>query len=283
MDLLYVSNAAGNVTIYRYRHGVFLRQLTGFRAPKGECVDAVGDVFITDSRSANIREYAHGGTKPIQVLSDRGYEPYGCSVDPRTGNLAIANRSTTKRQYGGIAIYAHAKGSGKFYGPISDLPYPVALGYDGDGNLFIASVIAEGSSYEYASFALLPHGSQTFIGVDLAYIDYGSPFEGVSSVQWDGQYWAIADNGLIVRYSITASGSPTFEGTINLYGARNVGNQFWITNFPSGSEIVGALSSNAVDYWSYPSGSSIGSIGAYLNLPYGVAVSLGSTEKGAAR
>lgn len=272
-DLLYVSNGAGNVTVYRYWQRVFLQELTGFKAPKGECVDAVGDVFITDSRLEKIREYVHGGTKPVQVLSDRGYQPYGCSVDPRTGNLAVANNQATNRGYGGISIYPHAKGNAKFYGPIKYLPYPVAVGYDNGGNLLIASVINE-SSYEYASFALLPRGSQSFINVDLSYIDYGSPFEYVTSVQWDGQYWAIADNGVMVRYSITASGTPTFEGTVRLSGVGLAQNQFWITNFPNGPEIVGALFANTVDYWNYPSGgSTIGSINDYLNNPFGVVVS----------
>ena len=41
-----------------------------------------------------VSEYAHGGKKPIEDLSDPPYLPFGCSVDPPTGNLAVANRQT---------------------------------------------------------------------------------------------------------------------------------------------------------------------------------------------
>ena len=65
--------------------------LAGFRAPKGECVDADNDVFITDSKLSEIFEYQHGAKKPVNILTDNGYRPYGCSIDFTTGNLAVAN------------------------------------------------------------------------------------------------------------------------------------------------------------------------------------------------
>jgi hypothetical protein len=279
-DLLYVSNAGGVVTVYRYWYRTFLKQLTGFRAPKGECVDQLGDVFVTDSGLEKIREYAHGGSKPINVLDDPGYEPYGCSVDPQTGNLAVANYRTPNRGAGGIVIYKHAAGKGEFYGPIKDLYSPIALGYDDRGNLLIVS-LDESSSYDYASFALLPKGSQTFVPVELYQVGSGSPFENVKSLQWDGEYWAVADNGSILRYSIDRSGNATYEGTVALSGAGYGQNQLWITNFTGRSRIVGPVSySNEVTYWEYPAGgSSIATITEFLNDPYGVTVSRGTDEE----
>lgn len=278
-DLLYVSNAAGDVTVYRYWQHTFLTQLTGFKAPKGECVDTVGNVFITDSGLEKIREYAHGGAKAINVLDDSGYEPYGCSVDPKTGNLAVANDRASNGGAGGIVIYKHASGSGQFYGPIKGLSNPVALGYDDRGNLLMVSLYEE-SSYEYASFGLLPKGSQSFIPIELYQVSYGSPFENVRSVQWDGEYWAVANNGSILRYSIERTGHVTYEGAIALSDA-GYENQLWITNFPDGSQIVGAASySNDVAYWHYPAGgSSIATITEFLNDPYGVTVSRGMDQE----
>ncbi|MGA8661231.1 MAG: hypothetical protein WB644_02890 [Candidatus Cybelea sp.] len=271
--LLYVSNAAGDVTVYRYWHHTFLTQLTGLKAPKGECVDTIGNVFITDSGLEKIREYAHGGAKAIHILDDSGYEPYGCSVDPKTGNLAVANDRASNGGAGGIVIYKHASGSGQFYGPIKGLSNPVALGYDDRGNLLMVSLYQE-SSYEYASFGLLPKDGQSFIPVELYQVSYGSPFENVRSVQWDGEYWAVADNGSILRYSIERTGLVTYEGAIALSGG-GYDNQLWITNFPDGSQIVGAVSySNDVAYWHYPAGGgSIATITEFLNDPYGVTVS----------
>ncbi|MFY9663047.1 MAG: hypothetical protein WAK19_01225 [Candidatus Cybelea sp.] len=279
-NLLYVSNAGGVVTVYRYWQRTFVKQLAGFRAPKGECVDSLGDVFVTDSGLEKIREYAHGGAKPINVLDDPGYEPYGCSVDPQTGNLAAANYRTSNRGAGGIVIYKRAAGKGEFYGPIKGLYSPIALGYDDRGNLLIVS-LDESSSYDYASFALLPKGSQTFVPVELYQVSSGSPFENVKSLQWDGEYWAIADNGSILRYSIDRSGNATYEGAVALSGAGYAQNQLWITNFPGGSQIVGPVSySNEVGYWKYPAGgASIATITEFLNDPYGVTVSRRSDEE----
>jgi hypothetical protein len=273
-DLLYVSNGSGDVTIYRYWKRAFVRLLTGFKAPKGECVDKGGNVFITDSAAQRIVEYAHGGTKPVAKLADTGYAPYGCSIDPRNGNLAVANR-TSKGGYGGIAIYVKAKGNPHYYGPIKYLPNPITLGYDDRGNLLIGSLFVE-SGYYYASFALLPKGSTSFINVTLQQVVSGSPFEDVTTVQWDGAYWAVVDSGQVLRYTIDDQGNATYIGATPLYGSSFQPNQFWIYRTAVGAEIVGAQSyySSVVMYWPYPSGgSSIGSITDFLNAPYGVTVS----------
>ena len=67
-DLLYVSNAGGVVTVYRYWYRTFLKQLTGFRAPKGECVDQLGDVFVTDSGLETV-SYTHLDVYKRQILN----------------------------------------------------------------------------------------------------------------------------------------------------------------------------------------------------------------------
>ncbi|MGA8661585.1 MAG: hypothetical protein WB644_04725, partial [Candidatus Cybelea sp.] len=72
----------------------------------------------------------------------------------------------------------------------------------------------------------------------------------------------------------------TYEGAIALSGG-GYDNQLWITNFPDGSQIVGAASySNDVAYWHYPAGgSSIATITEFLNDPYGVTVSRGMDQE----
>jgi hypothetical protein len=272
-DLLYISNGSGNVAVYRYWKRTFVGLLTGFKAPKGECVDAAGDVFITDSSLAKIREYPHGGTKPIRVLDDRGYQPYSCSIDPTTGNLAVANHRSAQGD-GGVAIYRHAQGKPKFYGPIKDVPNPIAVGYDDKGNILVASMYIDNYYYSIASFAFLPKGAHSFIFLQLSQVS-GSATEDVTSVQWDGQYWAIADNGQIYRYAIADDGGSTFEGTIDLSGPGYERGQFWIYKTAGASQIVGAdPSSNAAYFWHYPAGgSATGSITAYVYQPYGVTVS----------
>src|SRR5271165_3270751 len=66
--LLYASsNALGDKTVYvfSYPNGRLVGKLTNFTVPQGMCVDAAGDVYITDTPAQQIDEYAHGGTSPI--------------------------------------------------------------------------------------------------------------------------------------------------------------------------------------------------------------------------
>jgi len=70
-NLLYLSSrGTEDVYVYTYPGGTLEGTLTGFATPQGECVDKVGDVFITDTSVAKIYEYAHGGPSPKATLSD---------------------------------------------------------------------------------------------------------------------------------------------------------------------------------------------------------------------
>lgn len=85
--LLYVSSdATDNVYVFTYPGGVLKQTLTGFLFPQGECVDAKGDVFVTDAVADDIVKYAHGGNAP-----DRDAE--------RPGELAVRlHRRSNDRQ-----------------------------------------------------------------------------------------------------------------------------------------------------------------------------------------
>jgi hypothetical protein len=87
--LLYVSKHT-NVVIYSYPSGKVIGKLRGFEYASGLCSDRRGDVWVTDSRKSQVSEYEYSGTKPIARLSDDD-EPVGCAVDPRSGDIAVAN------------------------------------------------------------------------------------------------------------------------------------------------------------------------------------------------
>jgi hypothetical protein len=55
------------------------------------CSDRAGKVFLTNTQDNEIIEYAHGGTQPVQTFfyTSRDFNPYDCSVDPTTNNLAV--------------------------------------------------------------------------------------------------------------------------------------------------------------------------------------------------
>ncbi len=122
-NLLYVSSPhLGNVYVYNYSKGKLVGTLTGLFEPLGECVDKSGNVFVvtqvsTPSSGSNVYEYAHGGSSPITVLSEPGYAE-GCAIDPKTGNLAVANIDDANNPYynaGDVAIYTSAQGDPTMY------------------------------------------------------------------------------------------------------------------------------------------------------------------------
>ena len=87
--LLYISNTVSTtVSVYSYPSHYLVGTLTGFTHPEGQCVDANGDVWITDR--ASLVEYAHGGSSPMRTLGiKQGAGALGCSVAPN-GDLAVS-------------------------------------------------------------------------------------------------------------------------------------------------------------------------------------------------
>ena len=76
----------------------------------GLCSDNSGNVFIPGN--GEIWGPKHGGTTPISKSKDSGYRGVGCSVDPTTGNLAVANtEASSGSAAGNIAIFTKATGS----------------------------------------------------------------------------------------------------------------------------------------------------------------------------
>lgn len=217
--LLYVSNVY-TITVYSYPQGKLVGTLSNFYKPYGECVDPSGNVYITDSSFGKIYEYAHGGTKPIKTLKDPSYVPYGCAVDPTTGNLAVANYSNGSAREGDLAIYRKAKGY-----PVSYIGYSFYYyyycGYDAKGNLFIDGLNYGGFNFEFGE---LPKGGHQINGILLPNT---VSFSG--GVEWDGQYLAVGDGGAnIYQYSFSGT-KATLEGTTPLTGSGTVG-QFGIAN-----------------------------------------------------
>ncbi len=206
-NLLYVANAGtDDVNVYSYPQGQLVGTLTGFLDPVGECVDKTGDVFVTDYRAQDIVEYAHGGTSPVATLSDSGYHPSECSLDPTTGNLAVANSG------GGVSIYPDAQGSPTQYAD-TNLGGVSFCGYDNNGNLFVDGV----NNSQAVEVDQLPSGSSTF-----AQILLNQSLGGAGGVQWNGKFLAVADSSsdTIYEFAIDLSqstgvsiGSTTLNGS----------------------------------------------------------------------
>lgn len=263
-DLLYVSDSfpygSNDVYVYSYPKGKLEGTLTGFNEPSGQCVDKAGNVFIANFGASQILEYAHGGTSPINTLSDPGYYPLGCSVDPTTGNLAVTNRLSTSFTAGDVAIYEDASGTPTSY-TAPNFYYYEFCGYDNRGNLYIDGT-TKGSALEYAE---LTSGSSSFSTLT---INQSIGFPG--GVQWDGAHLAIGDQSAAVIYQFSISGSTgTKVGSTPLTGSKDVV-QFWI----QGKKVIGPDAGLAhVAFYKYPAGGSPIKTIAGLGEPVGATVS----------
>jgi len=241
-DLAYVANVY-TITAYSYPKGKLVGTLKNFYVPYGECVDANGDVYITDSKFGKIYEYAHGGTKPIKTLKDTSYQPYGCAVDPATGDLAVANYSDNSAREGNVYVYRKAKGFPKSYIGYG-FYYYYYLGYDPKGNLYVDGLDYGGFDYK---FGVLPKGGGAIDDVLLP-----EQIAAPGGIEWDGQYLAVGGGAEIYQFSFSGS-KATLEGTTPLSGAGLEVGQFGIAD----STVVTPnqfFSGSAVLVYPYPGG-----------------------------
>lgn len=273
-DLLYISDANGEVTVYRYSKRTLSGLLTGFTHALGLCADAQGNVFIADYGAQQILGYAHGATKPFVTISDAPYYPYDCSVDPLTGNLAVANAGGGSNGAGNIAVYEHASGEPTYYTD-SSLSVFQSCVYDASGNLFVTN---GNLKHDGAFFAWLPKGGSKLIDINVPGPQPSYDWREVQGLQWDGKYFVIDDYDELFRVALL-KGQAYYVGAtyLNIDGPE----LYWIynnTKAQQGTQIVGASDNNSysgVAYFKYPAGGdSIYFISHGIDAPYGVTVSL---------
>ena len=279
VDLLYISDGNAEVTVYTYWQKSLVNTLFGFTQPEGECADARGDVFITDSGAEQIVEYAHAGKKPIAKLDDAPYAPYACSINPTNGALAVANEAGASNR-GNIAVYAHASGTPTLYtnSTITDFQ---ACAYDGSGDLLASNGQADG---RYSYFAYLAGNGSKLVDVNLPGPRSSWAWEDIDGIQWDGRYWVIDDYELY-RVSV-ANGQGYYVGATDLEDEGGQPGPFWIYNIhpkKQGTQVVGVyddFGSSSVEYWNYPAGGdAIAEISKGIDEPVAVTVSLGKIHE----
>jgi hypothetical protein len=265
IDLLYVSDGSANVVdVYAYRTGKRVGRLKGFKNPHGQCVDKTGDVFITDSGASQILEYAHGGATPLQTLADPGNFPHGCSIDPKTGDLAVTNLPPDAGS-GSVSVYRQAQGTAKTY-RIANFTFYYFPGYDASGNLFVDGTDDRANFL----FAELAARTKKFFAVTLDHT-----FNFPAGVQWDGTHLAVGDqvslNGPSTVYEFSISGTTGTQ-----VGATSLGSSCDVIQFfiQDAALVAPNLCSPNVMYFDYPAGGApTKTIGPKLQ-PTGVSVSL---------
>ncbi|MFY9738732.1 MAG: hypothetical protein WAK11_06720 [Candidatus Cybelea sp.] len=259
-DLLYLDDQTGDVYVYSYPKGELMGTLTGLPEPQGECVDKKGDVFFTTFASEEIIEYAHGGTSPINTLSNPGQLMEGCSVDKQTGDLAAIDFEPSGGGGGGsVAIFAKASGSPTVVSD-SNLYLGYQVGYDDKDNIFVDGV----DNSRNFEFAELPKGSSSFTEIALS----GVSIAIAGGVQWDGKYVTVGDAKSGDIYQTNGAGGKV-EGTTTLSDSDGV-----FQYFIDGKNVIGsnAYSANA-GIWKYPKGGSPTMTISGISDPFGAAIS----------
>ncbi len=270
--LLYVTDAADNIVyMVSLPSGKLVGKLTGFNQPQGDCADAKGNVFVTDTQAERIVAYRHAAREAYEVLNDSSYLPVGCAVDPVTGDLAVTNccSGIGSRYPPTVAIYKRAKGTPKNY-TVTNIRQLGFCTYDGHGNLFVDGI--NGGSYQPQVSELLA-GKPEFRDITL---DQGLGGQNISGLFWDGEYLAVGsqDSGAIYRFVIggtkgTKVGTTTLKGSWpggfwiqTIGGVRNVYTPFW------------SSSSSGVGVYPYPKGGKPTKTLYAALQPFAVAVSV---------
>ncbi len=254
-DLLYISDYYG-VHIFSYPKARHVGDIYGFASPAGLCSNQSGDVFVTDTQTYHVYEYAHGSTKRLKTLYDNyvDFNPIDCSVDPTTRNVAVASLDAAF-----VVIFPKAKEAPKVYYDRHASMYHCA--YDDKGDLFVDQVYTRHHNY----IGELAKGKTTFRNYLL---DGRVAHSG--GIQFDGQRVAIEDLKSLIVYRLGFSGNDAIVvGTTPLSGAKYI-YQYWI----QGKTLIGPDLYGDVYLWKYPEGGSPVSAIQGFTEPYGSTVSV---------
>lgn len=270
-NLLYVSNLGNStVSVYTVARRKLVGMLTGLGDPYGLCTDAQGDVWVVLWGPSKIVKFAHAGTQILKTLDDPEGNPYDCSVDPTTGNLAVTNWN-----YGGYwlqgnaAVYTGASGKPHLYNG-QYFWYFYGCAYDDHGNLYADGL----SSYLDGFFVVgvLPKGGTSF--TDLYLKPHLHPTI-LAGLQWDGKHVVVGDGTAVWEYRVTGGIHAKAVGYTPLNPWRTV-SQFSVSAHNPHSIFASNYGDpGSVHYWSYPSGGqSSRKISDALDAPYGITISL---------
>lgn len=248
-SLLYVATSRG-IIMLSYPGGNPIGTIASYARNPYVCSDPNnGNVFVPEG--GTIKEYAPGGTTPINTLSPpSGYANLsGCSVDSSTGDLAVTVYQVTSSS-GAVLVYQNAQGYPAIYQDAKLKNY-IYCAYDGSGNLFVDGV----SKKNKFRLAELPKGGRSFTDISLnEYIGFGT------KIQWDGTYLTVRDNGLDGSgdlYQITISGSSgIIAGSVHLTNVYGDAPAYWIQDgtvvAPFGKPL--RRNNQRLGYWNYPDG-----------------------------
>lgn len=248
-DLIYITDGTGAVDIYSVKtwnkvgtlpHGV-----------RTMCTDSAQDVILPGGEFQKILIYPRDGTIPLRKLKDSAGVPFACASDPLTGDLAVVNIAKP----GNVMIYTGGVGTGKQYNIENAASIQFAT-YDNKGNLFVDAETTTTVSTT-PLFAELPKGGSSFEPFYVHFKVKGKTFRSPMSLQWDGKYLAITDNGIVPNavYQFSVSGSNgTEEGSTVLRDDEGT-YQVWIAKVGTFQRLFATdYFSDDIRMYAYPGG-----------------------------
>lgn len=247
--LLYVADTFGpSVNVYSYPKLNAIGRIFGFSHPFALCVDAKQNVYVTDNgNDPSVVEYAHGAATAMRSLNDHQGFPFGCAVDPKTGDLAIANGVSPSLGAGNVIVYRAAQGSPRKYTVPGLFSYWFVT-YDDDGDLFL-----EGRDANFNFFlAELPRGKNAF---RLLSLDQTVGFP--SGLAWDSRFLAAGDglSSSVYQFEI-ANSKAILRGSTTLDGGGPA--QFWLRGGSAqrsrATVLIASDGGEEVHTWEYPAG-----------------------------
>jgi hypothetical protein len=247
-SLLYVARPDNaRVDIYSYPNGKTVGSLNVGAQAWSLCSDPKGNVWIT--MYGQISEYSHGGTEPIATLNDDGYFAFSCSVDAKTGDLAVVNSNGLTTEFGNLLVYAHATGSPAIYVAPRFVGYR-GCAYDGSDNLYL---IGSSSSGTVVTAELGANKTK------LKEIGLSHTPQGQADIRWDGRHISISSppEEMIFRFTFS-HGYGEAVGSTSLHDFQDTA-QFSFPIDPERKgevhEVIGPdFEHGATRLWKYPAG-----------------------------
>jgi hypothetical protein len=253
-SLLYVSNGQ-DVLIYTYPRAKRIGSLSGFAGAYGLCTDAAQDIFVPFIYdNGGVYEFPHGGQSPIAFLGFSYGWAHGCSVDPKTGSLAVIGGPEFGEEGTYVTVYHHKAKRGWRLG--RTYPMPNAIGeycaYDDASNLFCDGKTSSGT------FVLdeLPSGASAFSSLSV-----DQTIDAPGGIQWDGAHLAIGDSNASPStiYQFDIEGSAARKTGATPLDGSNDAQQFWIQGktviAPDPKRYCGS-SDGCIGLYAYPAGGS---------------------------
>lgn len=267
--LLYVTDPSDNlVYMISLPTGKLVGKLTGFNQPLTDCSDSAGNVYIVDSQDQQVRAYRHGAKSAFRVLGVRGYIPTGCSVDPATGDLAVA--SCCGSPNGSLAVFKNAQGSPTYYYRSGDGGY-WDCAYDDSGDLFASVNNSRVYNFEVAELQKHSHRLASLtLRPRLAANE-------TPSLTWVGSALAIASDSPSAIYQYAIKGTRAVRVHTTKISDAKPFDMFYVLTSGASKTLYATITNNSVvsiGVYKYPQGGR-----ALQNLydvvaPYGVTVSV---------